>query len=923
VSDSRAGRGSAGSRNGQRSGDTRSGRRAAAEYSADGYGRTAQRSRQGAAGDRGWSGREDDPRTARGRRSGQGGGAGGGYGGGSGGYGRGRRSFKQWFLSGDWWRRWTWKKALGVAAAICVGVPVLLLVAFFVAYEKTPLPSATTAAASAEPSQVYYGGGRLLGTFSDGGLNKQILPTSQIPAVMNNAIIAAEDRHFFSEGGISPTGILRAAYTDLTGGNVSQGGSTLTEQLVKNYYVGFASKNNTDKSANDKFKQILAAIKLAHSKSKPWILTQYLNTVYFGQNAYGVGAAAQTYFGKRALDLTSAQAAMLAAMVQQPSYFSTDRHAGAAYTDLVARYQYVLQGMVIDGVLSQAKFNADKAHFPAVHVHLSSSLNGYRGYLMGMVTQELTKTYHLTPTQVATGGYKIKTTFSQSMMRGLYKAVAADKIMMKTDGQGLPSYAFVGSVVEQPSNGAIKAIYGGPGYGARHCAEFHCYLNMAENPKQVGSSFKPYVLAAAVRAGMDVQDSVLNGFSPLWIPEGQTSGDELQLSSQTKPLTNDQGYLPFNEPSENQGALTVQKAAAISSDPAFEDLAHRAGVQNVIDMAGAFGVGGNPFTVGGVSDLTALNAQFGVNSKADSAGSVAIALGEGQLTAVEQASTFATLADNGIYHAPHVIASIRQGSGGAIPSQIQPGVHVLTTSQAADVDYALSADNIPGGTAYPDAAWPGRTVIGKTGTTQTAQDAWFIGAIPQYSMAVTLFTNKQDSKTGLGAQTLDILPPIGGNKTGGYGGAWPAEIWHTFMSNEFTNLAPAPFTTPDYTTGFTKWDQVDAGSMPQKVAPTPSVAPSAPTSSTSPGCQPGQACLPGSGGTTSSPPTSTSPSPNPSTSTTCTPQFGKPCPPAGGPSPGNESTSAIDQPAVDQPADEGTSAAEILKTAAIRALGSI
>jgi membrane peptidoglycan carboxypeptidase len=843
-------------------------------------------------GDRDWSGREDDPRTGRGRRSGNGNGQGGGYGGGPGGSGGpggpgGRRSFKQWFLSGDWWRRWTWKKAFAVVGGICVGIPVLLLVAFFVAYEKTPLPSATTEAASAEPSQVYYFGdkGGPLGTISNHGVNKEILATNQIPAVMNNAIIAAEDRHFFSEGGISPTGILRAAYTDLSGGNVDQGGSTLTEQLVKNYYSGFASATNTDKTANDKFKQILVAIKLAHSKSKPWILTQYLNTVYFGQSATGVGAAAQTYFGKPAMKLTSAQAAMLAAMVEQPSYFNPDPGSGAAYTDLVARYQYVLQGMVKDGVLSQARFSEDMAHFPKVHYHPNSSLDGYRGYLMQMVNQELTKTYHLTHQQLATGGYKITTTFSQAQMKGLYKAVAANKVQMKEDGQPLPSYAFIGAAVVQPNNGAIRAIYGGPGYGVKHCARVDCFLNMAENPKQVGSSFKPYVLATAVKEGMNVQSSVLNGFSPLWIPEGQSRGDELQLSSRTKPLTNDQGYLPFNEPDENSGPLTVTKAAAISSDPAFEDLAHRAGVQNVINMTKAFGVGQSPFTIGSTNDWTALNDQFGSDSHADSAGSVAIALGEGQLTAIEQASFFATLADNGIYHAPHVIARISRGSG-VLSSPNQGGVHVLTTNEAADVDQALSADNIPGGTAYPDAAWPGRTVIGKTGTTETAQDAWFLGAVPQESMAVALFTNKQDSKTGPGAETLDILPRLPGNTTGGYGGAWPAAIWHTFMLDEFADVPPVAFAPPNYT-GFLPWDQIDAASMPA-ATPTPSVTPTAPTPSPTTSCQQGQACLPGGpggGGFSPSPP-ATPPSPNPTTST-CTSQFGNQCPPTTPPGQGN------------------------------------
>ena len=904
-----AARGGAGARNGQGYGP-RGGHREAAGYADEGYGRTLQRGRPGAAGDPDWRGGDDDPRTAgRGRRAGHGNrGRGGGPGGGSGGPGRpggGRRGFKEWFLSGTWWRRWTWKKALGVFAAICVAIPVVLLVAFFVDYEKTPLPTDTTAAATAAPSQVYYSDHRLLASFTDGGLNRQILTAQQIPVVMTNAIVAAEDRHFFTEGGISVTGILRAAYEDIKGGAVSQGGSTLTEQFVKNYYAGFAAANNTDKNANDKLKQVLVAIKLAHTKSKSWILTQYLNTVYFGQNAYGVGAAAQTYFNRPANGLNVSQAAMLAAMVNQPGYFSPDRHAGTAYTALVQRWQYVLTNMVRDGALTQAQAANEK--FPKVHYHLSSSLNGYKGYLMQMVDQELTSTYHLSQTQINTGGLKITTTFSQSMMNGLYKAVAANKALMKADGQPLPSYAYVGAVLERPADGSILAVYGGPGYtsNAHACQKVDCYLNMAEDPKQVGSSFKPYVLATAVSENMNTQTSKLNGYSPLWIPEGQSMADRSTLSSRTAPTSlelNLQSYLPFNEPSENSKMpLTPANAAAISSDPAFEDLAHRDGVQNVINMARTFGVGQTPFTQSSTNDWTAMNAQFGQSSKMSTGGSVAIALGESNLTAVEQASMFATLANGGTYHTPHVVAKIVQG-GGFVPLQVESRT-VLTPDQAADVDYALSFDNVPGGTAYPNAAWPGQPVIGKTGTTQTAQDAWFIGAIPGYSLGVTLFTNQQNSSLSPGSQTLDILPVLpGGNPLGGYGGEWPAAIWHTFMSNEFAGLAPQQLPTPNFN-GFAPWDEV--GGAASTPSPSPSVS-TTPSSGPSPTCTPrrGRACVPG-GGSTPSPPVSPSPS--------CTPQqLGQPCVTPSTPiQQGNTTTAYL------QPADEASPAARLLSAAAV------
>jgi membrane peptidoglycan carboxypeptidase len=892
--------------------------RAAAGYPAGGGTGTMQRG--GPAGAPGWGGPGDTTgmpgarrRPGAGGRGGSGGpgGPGGPGGRGSGSGPGGRRTFKEWLLYGSWWRHWTLKKAAAVIAGTGVGIVVLVLAGFFIVYSKTPIPTDTTAAATAAPSSVYYSNGKLMATISNGGLNRQILKAEQIPAVMNQAIIAAEDRHFYSEGGISPTGILRAAIADIKGGSYSQGGSTLTEQFVKNYYAGFASADNSDKSANDKLKQMFVAIKLAHTKSKSWILTQYLNTVYFGQNAYGVGAAAETYFGKKAANLTVSQAAMLAAMVNQPSFFSPDK-SSPGYKPLVARWQYVLTNMVRDGALTTAKEGTLK--FPKVHYHLSSSLNGYKGYLVQMVQQELTTTYGLSQAEIDTGGLKITTTFSQAQMNALYKAVNANKKEMKALGQRLPTYAHVGAVLENAKTGAIQAVYGGPGYGVKNCEKVFCQLNMAEDPKQVGSSFKPYVLATAVSQGMDVQHSVLNGFSPLWIPEGQSQADRLVLSSRTKPTDpGDQGWLPFNEASENSGALTVQKAAAISSDPAFEDLAHRVGVQNLIDMTKQFGIGQTPFDQSQANDWTAMNAQFGIHSTMDTAGSVAISLGESDLTAVEQASTFATLADNGMYHSPHVVSKIVRGSE-VMPSRVKSYV-VLTPQQAADVDFALSADNVPGGTAYPEASWPGRQVIGKTGTTETAQDAWFLGAIPQYSMGVSLFTNKQDSVSSAGSQTLDILPLLpGGNPTGGYGGEWPARIWATFMESEFATMTPEPLPAVD-TTGFTPWNQVTgtmgtAPSSPPVTTPPPT-QPTQPTPTCTP--QPGQACWPGGG--TSSPPTTTT---SPPASPTCTPSPGQPCLGSGPPGQNNKQTAALfSTPAADSASAQARRSAAILAAAAV------
>jgi membrane peptidoglycan carboxypeptidase len=698
---------------------------------------------------------------------------------------------------GSWWRHWTWKKALAVAAGMIAGLMLLLVAAVVYAYEKTPIPTDISEAALQQSSTVYFSNGQPVGTFTADGIDRQMLASNEIPKVMKNAMVAAEDRHFYSEGGISVTGILRSAYEDLKGGGNLQGGSTLTEEFAKNYYATIG----TSRTVSTKIKEIFVSIKLSHEESKDWIITQYLNTVPFGNNAYGVAAAAELYFNEPALKLTVAQAAMLAAMVNQPSFFSPDPSAGAGYTALVARWHYVLTNMVRDGALTQGQ--ADAQTFPKVVTvnQLATSWQGYKGYIMAAVESELENTYGYTEQQIDTEGLKIVTTFNERLMNALYAAVNQNLGQMRADGQPLPNYAHIGAVLEKPGTGAILAMYGGPSFSAKNCAKIKCQWNMAlQNREQVGSSFKPYVLATAVAEGMDVQDSILNGIEPMCIPPDTTPALRDTWSTETTNCPPD--WFPVNIAGENSGPLSVPKAAAISSDPAFEDLIHKAGTQATINMAKAFGVN------------TTLS---GLQSKVHEVG---LALGIGSLTVEEQATTFATLANDGQYVTPHVIAQITQNQNGTtvnIPLKITRR-QVLTPAQAADVDYALSFDTSPGGTAFPNGVLnPNRPTIGKTGTTDDEQSAFFLGAIPQYSFAVGMFTNDQNGQPG--AQSLGLLPSVNGQPSGN-GGNWPATIWQSYMQDEFANLPIEQLPTPDYN-GFTMWDQVPPQPKPKPKSTNP------------------------------------------------------------------------------------------------------
>jgi membrane peptidoglycan carboxypeptidase len=707
-------------------------------------------------------------------------------GGDDGGFGGGREHRK-----GDWWRHWTLKKAVSVAA-IAAGVMVVFgAVGVGLAYSKTPVPTDPQLSAIQSASTVYFSNDKTrVGQF--GTVDRQLLLYNQIPANLRNAVVAAEDKNFWHEGGISPTGILRAAYYDLTssGGNL-QGGSTITQQLVRNYYANVG----TAQTVTRKVKEIFVAQKLAQSTSKEQILKEYLNTVYFGHQAYGVAAAAQYYFGLSPThinQITAPQAAMIAAMIQSPSYYSPNPKAGVPHQALVARWHYVLNAMVGMGTLSPQE--AAKAKFPTVVPPFNNNWGGYRGYIMQAVESELEQTYGYTQKQINSKGLHIVTTISKPLMDSLYATVNQNRALMRNDtppalasgstvpcnSKGcLPKFVHIGAVLENPANGAILAMYGGPNYNKTQ------YDMALQSRNQVGSSFKPYVLATAVKQGMNVQTSQLNGFSPLWIPSDE---EPMTFASLKNPGT---GYEVQNDEVDNPDrAVSVVEATAMSLNTAYADLWHRVALTNgqysVINMAKAFGVN--------VSAAGSPNYGSGLVTMKDQAGT---ALGQASLTVEEQANMIATLANGGTYHTPHIIKDIVNGNAKTTAKIDQR--EVLTPDETAEVDYALSFDMGSMGTANGLGLTNGQTVIAKTGTTNLSQSAFFLGATPRYAMAVGMFVNKPHCPARIenlcsSTQALAFAPPqgvqtlfgVGGFP--GYGGQWPAIIWHDYFMKNFNSL---------------------------------------------------------------------------------------------------------------------------------------
>jgi membrane peptidoglycan carboxypeptidase len=722
------------------------------------------------------------PRGAGGR-GGPGRGGRGGRGPGPGGPGRRGR------IKGSWWRRWTWRKALALAGSAFVLGFLLLIGAYEYEYNSTQIPTQELVANTYQNSTVYYSDGKTpIGTFAI--VNRQILSWNQIPAVMDDAVMAAEDRSFMTEGGVSPTGIVRAAWDDLTGsGGSLSGGSTITQEFVRQYYAGIG----TEQTLTRKIKEAFVAMKISKEKSKQWILTNYLNTIYLGDNSYGVAAAAQTYFGVPVSKLTVAQAAVIAAIIQQPTNYPQPQFR----QDLISRWHYVLDGMVKMGDLSQA--SADSMKFPKLLTDsatqqqgVSSSSDPWAPYIMNVVANELEGVDHLTQAQLETGGYKIVTTISRSMEVQLYSAVATNVRLIRQEGFTLPYYALIGAELQNPANGAIVAMYPGRGQNmpAAQCGKYDCDLNTAVYAReQVGSSFKPFVLSTAVNEGMNVKTSILNASPRLWVPP-DTDPMSLSATSAAKAVAG--AYAVHNDGFEviggAGGATTVQNALAQSSNTAFTDLAHRAGTESIIQMAGNMGVNLSPYANGG-SGLPSYR------------GEVGMALGIAPMTVNEQTTMLSTIDDNGTYHSAHII-DWYQAPGGPVKHAIVTTRVVLSPALDSQVQYAMEATTVDG-TGTAAAMSDGRPIIGKTGTTTNAKSAFFIGAIPQYALAVGIFTQSQNPSSS------ESLTTLGG---GGFGGTWPAAIWHTFAENVFLHLPAENFQQPVFTGS--KWNQV--GNLPKK-----------------------------------------------------------------------------------------------------------
>jgi penicillin-binding protein 1A len=522
-----------------------------------------------------------------------------------------------------------------------------------------------------ENSFLYTNNMKLLGVVPS-ATNRQPLPLSSISHWLPDATVAIEDARFWQHGALDYQGIARAFYDDISTGHIVQGGSTLTQQLVRNLYIG-----NPQRTLSRKVKEACLAEKEFGKLSRKEILKAYLNEVFYGRHAYGAQAASVTYFSKNASELTLAQAALLAGLPQAPTDYDPLRNPKAA----LHRRNQVLRAMHKNGYISREKM-LSAIHKPLLlrPGHLYTQL--HQPNFFGWATQELAQKFG--PKQVELGGLKVKTTLDPRLQALGLRAVT-NVLHTSTD----PAAALVAI---DPRTGAVKAMVDYLPDGRK------MQFNLATQAhRSTGSAFKPITLATALSEGVSLY-STFYGPAQIFITDPQ-------CQDKNGP------WDVHNSADEEAGTFNLLDATALSVNTIFAQLIAKVGVRNVKSMAH----------------------QLGITSTGSNFKTVcAMTLGSVGFTPLEMTDVYATFASGGVQHDPQAFESVREPNGRLVKLNAN-GRRILGPNVAAELTYALQGV-IQHGTGT--AAAISRPAAGKTGTANDFQDAWFCGYVPQLATCV-------------------------------------------------------------------------------------------------------------------------------------------------------------------------------------------
>ena len=652
--------------------------------------------------------------------------------------------------------RYGWLLPLG---AVLIGGGILLLT---YAFASIPLPRDIKLASSAE---VFDRNGKLIGTYS-GEITRYLIDTDELldrKPFIGQAVIAAEDRDFYKHNGVSFRGIVRAAWANVTGGGVVQGGSTITQQYVKQ-----AVLQDPERTVTRKVKEAVLAIKLERRYSKREILGFYLNTIYLGRGSYGFEAAAESYFAKDADELKLGEAAFLAGIIPAPERYQPDENQELARS----RRDAVLRSMVDEGFVTQAR--ADKAMRKKVKLAEGVTVeieNENAAYFLEWVRKKYL--YPKYGPELFTRGFKIHTTLDLDMQAMAEEAVSS--ILTEPED---PQAA----LVSMTPRGEIRALVGSSRHfdSVKRARGFNYATDLPG--RQAGSSFKPFTLATAIGEGIS-PESRFSGRSPQHIPE---------------PCAGDDGLPPWevsNYGGGSYGTVTLEDATTNSVNTVYAQLIHEVGPEKVVDMLGGFGF-----------DREGTNAEREINPDCG------LSLGILDVTPLEMARAYAAMANRGVLPEVMPITYIEDSEGNCVVEYVpskrdceeepERSSERVMEENEADVLTQTLTDVVTSGTGT--AANIGRPVAGKTGTTQNYKDAWFAGYVPQLATVVWEGYPAEQVK-GRGtvvplmtscSDPVECRPVHGYQVTGGGAPVSPAVMWGNFMREATAEMEVLPFPVP-------------------------------------------------------------------------------------------------------------------------------
>ncbi|MFF2141341.1 transglycosylase domain-containing protein [Kitasatospora sp. NPDC058190] len=702
------------------------------------------------------------------------------------------------------WRRLlpTWRVTLGTLTALLL----LAIGAFAVLYVIVPVPDPNAHAVAQNNIYLYSDGTTEIA--HTGAVNRTDVTVDQIPLQTQQAVVSAEDRTFYQNRGIDLKGMLRAGWNTLLGKGM-QGGSTITQQYVKNYYL------TQDQTFERKGRELFIALKVDQQRDKKEILAGYLNSSYFGRGAYGIQSAAKAYYGVDVSGLTLGQGAYLASLLQAPSLYDVKTATPANREKAIARWHYTLDGMVQLGFLTTADRAATTFPEP-IDPQPATGLSGQAGYLVGVADDYLISSGTIDAPTLKAGGWRITTTFEKPRQDAFVKAVQdelTDELDPKTRPTTDTDVRVAGASVD-PATGRVVAVYGGPDYAKQP------YNDALRQDNQIGSTFKPIDLAAGL-----IAQHTLDG-RPITTETRYDGSSERPVTGGPTP------YAPPNEDDVDYGNITLRYAMVKSVNSVYAQEGVDAGLARVRETAVKLGI---PDSVRGMDPTN-----------------TSMTLGTATPSALDLAGAYATFANHGEAHTPWSVLKLeRVNPGGAVDVPKMPE-HKATT--AMDRSIADSVTDVlrdvvsPRGTGAA-ALDLGRPAAGKTGTTDSNLSAWFAGYTPELTTTVGLFRENPKSHA---------KEPLAGTAglTRINGGAFPTKIWTDYMTAALNGTTTQQF---DLQTGRSNpdpgnWTPTGTPSnTPPSAGPTPGTG-ATPTGAPAPTTHPH---------TPSAPPTTDAPAPGP------------------------------------------------------------